>query len=90
MVADSIRFDKGVLQKNALHEIVTGKKTKSKVILEHSLDLFEDEEELNVIGYREMESLLEELVEVCTNKLKTVNDSSKGIIIDCLHATNEE
>jgi transcription elongation factor GreA-like protein len=29
------------------------------------------------------------LAEVCTNKLKTVKDSIKGIVIDRLHATTK-
>jgi hypothetical protein len=39
---------------------------------------------LNIIGNSEVEGLLVELAEICTQQLKAANEGIKNTIVDCL------
>lgn len=46
--------------------------------------MFSDKDTLNIIGNSEIEGLLVELAEICTQQLKAANESIKNTIVDRL------
>lgn len=80
-----MRFDRGLVKKSMLLESMVGtKEAISRILLKHTLDLFKDEDTLDIIGNSTVEVLLVELAEICTNQLKTANESVKNNIVECL------
>ncbi|GAA5801818.1 hypothetical protein HPULCUR_007272 [Helicostylum pulchrum] len=90
IIADCMRFDKGSLNKSKLLDSNLGKKeTRSKLLVDRILTLFNDEDILRIIGNSEVEKLLVELAEICTQHLKVSNEGIKNNVLDCLKRLEE-
>lgn len=77
-----MRFDKGIVKKSVLFESTAGtKETKSRILLKKLLGMFKGENTLDIIGKSTAEGLLVGLAEICTNQLKTANESAKNNIL---------
>lgn len=81
-IADCMRFEKGIFKKAILLEIATVNEvdTRTKKMIKHFLGLFKEKDTLNITGKPEVE----ELAEMCTQQLKSANESIKNNILDYL------